>query len=39
MKDTPREAETEAEGEASSLWGASCGTRSSRPEPKADTNH
>ena len=35
-----REAETLAEGEAGSLWGVQCGTRSqdpgSRPEPKAD---
>ena len=37
---TERETETQAEGEASSLWGTRCGTRSqilgSRPEPKAD---
>ena len=26
MKDTKREAETQAEGEAGSLWGAQCGT-------------
>ena len=40
MRDTEREAETQAEGEAGSLWGARCGTRSqdprSRPELKAD---
>ena len=40
MRDTEREAETQAEGEAGSLQGAQCGTRSqdlgSRPEPKAD---
>ena len=34
MKDT--EAETQAEGEAGSLWGTSCRTRGSGPEPKAD---
>ena len=28
MRDTQREAETQAEGEAGSLWGARCGTRS-----------
>ena len=36
-----REAETEAEGEAGSLWGAQYGTPGtpgSRPEPKADTH-
>ena len=36
-----REAETQAEGEAGSMQGARCGTRSwipgSHPEPKADT--
>ena len=41
MRDTEREAETWAKGEAGSLQGAQCGTRSqipgSRPEPKADT--
>ena len=40
MRDTDREAETQAEGEADSLEGAQCGTRSrisgSCPEPKAD---
>ena len=40
MRDAEREAETQAEGEAGSLQGAPCGTRSrdpgSRPEPKAD---
>ena len=39
--ETQREAETQAEGEAGSLWGAPCGTRSqtpgSWPELKADT--
>ena len=39
MRDTQREAETQAEGEADSLWGARCGTQSripgSHPEPKA----
>ena len=28
MRDTEREAETQAEGKAGSLWGAQCGTRS-----------
>ena len=28
MRDTEREAETQAEGETGSLWGARCGTRS-----------
>ena len=40
MRDTEREAETYAEGEAGSLQGARCGTRSqdhgTSPEPKAD---
>ena len=27
MRDTGREAETQAEGEAGSLWGPQCGTR------------
>ena len=40
MKDTEREAETQAEGEARSLWRADIGldprTLGSRPEPKAD---
>ena len=40
MKDTEREAETRAEGEAGSMQGARRGTRSRilgpRPEPKAD---
>ena len=42
MRDTEREAETQAEGEAGSLWGPRCGTHPStpvsvsRPEPKAD---
>ena len=31
MRDTEREAETQAEGEAGSLWGAQCGTRSWDP--------
>ena len=35
-----RETETQAEGEAGSLWGPGCGTQSedpgSHPEPKAD---
>ena len=31
MRDTGREAETQAEGEAGSLWGARCGTRSQEP--------
>ena len=39
MRDTEREAETPAEGEAGSMQGAQCGTRSqdlgSRPERKA----
>ena len=40
MRDTEREAETQAEGEADSLQGAQCSTQSqdpgSRPELKAD---
>ena len=40
MKDTQREAKTQAEGEAGFMQGAQCGTRSwdsgSRPELKAD---
>ena len=40
MRDTQRGAETQAEGEAGSIQGAPCGTRSqdpgSCPEPKAD---
>ena len=40
MRDTQREAETQAEGEAGSMQGARCGTRfqipESPPEPKAD---
>ena len=40
MTDTQREAETQAEGEAGSLWGANVGldprTPGSHPEPKAD---
>ena len=40
MRDTEREAKTQAEGEAGSPWGARCGTQSlelgSCPEPKAD---
>ena len=40
MKDTQREAETQAEGEAGSLWGPDVGldpqTPGSRPEPNAD---
>ena len=40
MRDTQREAETQAEGEAGSLWGANAGldprTPGSRPELKAD---
>ena len=40
MRDTQREAETQAEGEAGSLWGARCGTQFQdpgiTPEPKAD---
>ena len=31
MRDTQREAETQAEGEAGSMWGARCGTRSQDP--------
>ena len=43
MKDTEREAETQAEGEAGSSWGA-CGkldprTPGSPPEPKPDDHH
>ena len=41
MRDTEREAETQAEGEAGSLQGARCGTQSQEseicPEPKANT--
>ena len=36
MTDPQREAETQAEGEAGSMYGAQCGTRSRDPEPKAD---
>ena len=40
MRDTQREAEAQAEGEAGSLQGARCGldpgTTGSQPEPKAD---
>ena len=40
MRDTQREAGTQAEGEAGSPQGAQCGTQSpdlgSHPEPKAD---
>ena len=40
MGDRETEAETEAEGEAGSLWRAQCGSRTqdpgSQPEPKAD---
>ena len=40
MRDTGREAETQAEGEAGSMRGVRCGTQSgdpgSRPELKAD---
>ena len=40
MRDTEREAETQAEGEAGSLWGSDEGldprTPGSRPEPKVD---
>ena len=40
MRDTEREAETWAEGEAGSMWepnvGLNPGTPGSRPEPKAD---
>ena len=40
MRDTGREAETQAEGEAGSSWepdvGLDPGTPGSRPEPKAD---
>ena len=40
MRDTEREAETQAEEEIGSLQGARCGTQSripgSHPEPKAD---
>ena len=42
MKDTEREAETQAEGEAGSMQGGRYGTQSqdpgSRPEPKADAH-
>ena len=31
MRDTQREAETQAEGEAGSLYGARCGTQSQDP--------
>ena len=31
MKDTEREAETQAEGEAGSLWGVPCGTQPQDP--------
>ena len=41
MRDTQREAETQAEEEASSPWGPNVGldprTPGSHPEPKADT--
>ena len=41
MRDTKREAETQAKGGAGSMQGAGSGTRSgilgSHPEPKADT--
>ena len=40
MTDTCREAETQAEGEAGSLWGLHLrtpGSLGSPPEPKADT--
>ena len=33
MRDTEREAETQAEGEAGSMQGAPCGTRSQDPGP------
>ena len=40
MRHTQKEAETQVEGEAGSMQGALCGTRSrtpgSQPEPKAD---
>ena len=36
MKDTEREAETQAEGEAGSLQGLDPRTLGSHPEPKAD---
>ena len=40
MRDSQKEAATQAEGEAGSLWGADVGlnprTPGSRPEPKAD---
>ena len=42
MKDTHREAETQAEGEVGSLWGSQCRTHprilGSCPEPKADAH-
>ena len=37
MRDTHREAETQAEGEAGSVQGLDPRTLGSRPEPKADT--
>ena len=41
MRDIQREAETQAEGEASSVWGPNVGldlgSPGSRPEPKTDT--
>ena len=41
MRDTQREAETQAEGEAGSLWGARCGTQSWYPgiTPWAEGRH
>ena len=36
MRDTERDTETQAEGEARSMQGAPYGTWGSRPEPKAD---
>ena len=36
MRDTQREAETQAEGEADSMQGAQCGTRSRDPVLKTD---
>ena len=38
MRDTERGAETQAEGEASSMQGARRGTPGSCPEPKADAH-
>ena len=32
MRNTQREAETQAEGEAGFLWGAQCGTQSQDPK-------